>query len=145
MNQVFEHTGEAIAVENPDTARDKRPIRALVADDYPSMQQALVACVQSLAGIQVVGTAANGEEALKQSAILKPDLVVADLLMPIMNGFRLFTELRKIYPQIRLVAVSGHYSPAIEHEAISAGADAFVPKNGLPTDLVRVLEKLLQQ
>lgn len=118
-------------------------IRAIVADDHAVMQQALVACLQAVPGIEVVGTAVNGQDALEKSGTLKPDLVVADLLMPIMNGFELLKKLRKAYPEIRLVAVSGHDSPAIADEALAAGANAFIPKNGLPNDLLRVLKTLL--
>ena len=116
--------------------------RALVADDFPGMQQALVACLKRVPNVEVVGTAANGRDALENARNSKPDLVVADLQMPIMDGFQLLRELRRTYPDIALVAVSGHYSPAIEQEALAAGADAFVSKSGLPHDLLNVLGKL---
>lgn len=117
--------------------------RVLVVDDYPSMQQALVSCLETLDGVEVVGTAANGKEALDQALSLHPQIVIADLQMPIMDGFQLTRELRKQCPEINVIAVSGHYSHAIEAEAISAGAKAFVSKVGLPEALISAIQSLL--
>ncbi len=131
-----------IGSDVPETA--KRKIRALVADDHHVMLQALVRCLQCMPEVEVVATASNGDEALRKSRDLRPDLVVADLLMPIMNGFELLKALRKDCPEIRLIAVSGHDSPAIANEAIAAGANVFIPKNGLPNELVKALKNLLK-
>ncbi len=119
------------------------PVRALVAEDFVSMQVALVECLQSMPGVEVVGTAFNGREALEKAREVEPNLAVVDLQMPVMNGFVLMRELRRLYPEIRLVAVSGHQSPAIAQEAIGAGANAFVSKSQLPGGLVETVEKLL--
>lgn len=117
--------------------------RVLVADDYPSMQQALVSCLEALDDVEVVGTAANGQEALSQALSLHPQIVIADLQMPVMDGFQLTRELRKQCPDIHVIAVSGHYSHAIEKEAIGAGAKAFVSKVGLPEALIAAVQSLL--
>ena len=118
-------------------------IRALVADDFPHMQTALVDCLNSVPGVTVVATALNGQEALDQAKRQTLELAVVDLQMPVMDGFKLMRELRRAYPAIRLVAVSGHHSPAVTSEAIAAGADVFVSKNELPFGLVSAVEKLL--
>ena len=118
-------------------------IRALVADDFPHMQTALVNCLKSVPGVTVVATALNGQEALDKASKQPLELAIIDLQMPIMDGFKLMRELRRAYPGIRLVAVSGHHGPAVSSEAIAAGADAFVSKNELPFGLVNAVEKLL--
>lgn len=142
-SQYVSESFDKMPVHDRSPESKRQPIRAIVADDHPVMRQALVSCLLSLPGVEVVGTASNGQEALAKSAELKPDLVVADLLMPVMNGFELLKALRETYPAIRLVAVSGHNSSAIATEAVSAGANAFIPKNGLPQDLIHALEDLL--
>jgi len=124
-------------------ARDSAPVRALVAEDFIHMQEALVACLQTMPGVLVVATALNGHEALEKVRQLSPDLAVVDLQMPVMDGFKLMRELRKDYPAMILVAVSGHSSPAIEQEAVRAGANAFVSKSQLPYGLTSTVEKLL--
>jgi DNA-binding NarL/FixJ family response regulator len=124
-------------------ANAERQIRAVVADDFPHMQEALVSCLESMPGIEVVATASNGHDALERVREHGPGLAIVDLQMPIMDGFKLLRELRKSYPTMRLVAISGHYSAAIVSEAISAGADAFVSKNELPHGLVDAVTKLV--
>ena len=118
-------------------------VRAIVAEDFLHMQEALVACLQNIPDVLVVATAFNGREALEKVLQLLPDLAIVDLQMPAMDGFQLLRHLRKLYPAMHLVAVSGHQSPAIEEEALKAGANAFVSKSQLPYGLVTVVEKLL--
>jgi DNA-binding NarL/FixJ family response regulator len=126
-----------------DSPKGTSPIRAVIADDFPHMQAALVSCVESMPGVQVVATALNGREALDRVHELKPALAVVDLQMPVMDGFKLLRELRREYPQMRLIAVSGHQSPTVVEEALSAGANAFVSKNDLPFGLLKTLEEIL--
>ena len=119
-------------------------VTALVADDFPHMQEALVACLQNMPGVQVVATAENGQIALAKVHELKPGLAIVDLQMPVMDGFKLLRELRQTYPAMRLVAISGHESSAVAAEAIAAGANAFVSKSELPDGLIGAIQKLLQ-
>ena len=108
----------------------------LIVDDFVSMQDALAICMQSLPGFEVVGTAGNGKEALELVPQIAPDLAIVDLQMPVMDGFQLIRRLRRDHPHIRLIAVCGHASPAIEQEALAAGANAFVSKSQLPQGLL---------
>jgi two-component system, chemotaxis family, protein-glutamate methylesterase/glutaminase len=127
----------------------ERPVqkitRVLVVDDFVSMHEALTSCLGALEQLEVVGTALNGKEALEKVSTLKPDLAIVDLQMPVMDGFQLMRHLRRDYPQIRLVAVCGHASAAIEAEAIAAGAHAFVAKASLPQGLLNKVEAVLLQ
>jgi CheY-like chemotaxis protein len=124
---------------------ESRSVRTLVVDDFASMQQALTACLEALPDIEVVGTALNGQEALDLVPKLKPDLAVVDLQMPVMDGFQLMRHLRRDYPHIRLVAVCGHASAAIEQEALAAGAHAFVAKGTLPQGLLTKVQGILSE
>jgi DNA-binding NarL/FixJ family response regulator len=133
----------AIQVSDEESPRAAGQIRALVAEDFLHMQEALVACLHSMPDVSVVGTAFNGQEALEKVRQLLPDLAIIDLQMPVMDGFQLLRQLRQLYPRMRLVAVSGHQSPAIEEEALKAGADGFVSKNQLPDGLTNKVEQLL--
>jgi two-component system, chemotaxis family, protein-glutamate methylesterase/glutaminase len=128
-----------------DEISGRQQVRTLVVDDFVSMQEALSACLSSLPGVQVVGTAGNGKEALEKVPLLRPDLAIVDLQMPVMDGFQLMRQLRRDYPHIRLVAVCGHASSAVEQEALAAGAHAFVAKTTLPQGLLSKLEALLLQ
>ncbi len=134
---------------NPMAEHDEflagRQVRTLVVDDFVSMHDALTACLQTLPGVQVVGTALNGQEALDKVPLLRPDLAIVDLQMPVMDGFQLMRRLRREYPHIRLVAVCGHASATLEQEALAAGADAFVSKSTMPQGLLSKVEALLLQ
>jgi DNA-binding NarL/FixJ family response regulator len=121
-----------------------RPITALVVDDFVHMQTALAECLRILPQISVIGTASNGQEALDKISQGTPDLAIIDLQMPVMDGFRLMRELRRAYPAMRLVAVSGHQSPALEKEALAAGAHGFVSKSQLPQGLIEIVERVLR-
>lgn len=119
-----------------DDTPESRSVRTIVVDDFASMQQALTACLEALPNVEVVGTALNGQEALDLIPKLSPDLAIVDLQMPVMDGFQLMRHVRRDYPNIRLVAVCGHASSAIEQEALAAGAHAFVAKGTLPQGLL---------
>lgn len=124
---------------------ESRSVRTLVVDDFATMQQALTACLQALPNIEVVGTALNGQEALDLVPTIKPDLAIIDLQMPVMDGFQLMRHLRLSYPNMRLVAVCGHASVAIEQEALAAGAHAFVAKGSLPQGLLSKVQNVLAE
>jgi len=144
VRPMFTDVASEIELGRNLTNETRQPVRALVADDFPHMQQALVACVQTIPGIEVVATALNGQEALDKANATALQLAIIDLQMPVMDGFKLLRELRRVYPAMYLVAVSGHSNAAVTSEAIAAGADVFVSKNELPFGLVSAVEKLLQ-
>jgi len=131
------------AMEEESKPKLSASIRAIVADDFPHMQAALVSCMESMPGIQVVATALNGQEALDRVREYEPGLAVVDLQMPVMDGFKVLRELRQTYPNMRLIAVSGHQSSTVAQEALSAGANAFVSKNDLPFGLLQILKTVL--
>src|SRR3954466_15407727 len=103
-DQVSRMGGDSTPVNQHIKDKDKARLKVLVADDFQSMQQALVTCLDALPDFQVVGIASNGSEALQISADVKPDVVIAGLQMPVMDGFRLMRELRRSYPGIHLIA-----------------------------------------
>ena len=129
--------GDALKVGEPER------MLALVADDFPHMQEALVACLGTLPEVEVVATAQNGQEAVDLARKHRLRLGVIDLQMPVMDGFRALRELRREHPALKLIAVSGHQSPAIAAEAVAAGADIFVSKNDLPFGLINAVKGLL--
>ncbi len=121
-----------------------RRLRTLVVDDFVSMQEAIASCVNMIPALELVGTALNGKEALDCVPNLKPDLVIVDLQMPIMDGFQLMRHLRRDHADIYLIAISGMASAAVEREAVAAGANAFVAKAAIFEGLVSRVEKLIQ-
>jgi two-component system chemotaxis response regulator CheB len=134
-----------ISVNEINPFPEARVVRTLVVDDFVSMHEAIATCLRAVTAVEVVGTALNGREALEKIPILNPDLAIVDLQMPVMDGFQLMRRLRSQYPRIKVVAVCGHASEAIEREALIAGAHAFVSKAAFPQDLVNKVQALLPE
>jgi two-component system, NarL family, nitrate/nitrite response regulator NarL len=89
---------------------------------------------------EVCGEAANGQEALQKVVELLPDVVILDLSMPVMNGFDVTREIRRLAPGTKIVLFSIHDVPAT---ATQIGADAFVAKSSDIEVLMSTLDRLL--
>jgi len=88
--------------------------------------------------LEIVGTAADGMEALEKTRELNPDLVVMDLQMPRMNGFESASHIRKECPLTRIVHVTTHDDPQFKEASRASGADHFMPKGQLPRAFCQV-------
>ena len=83
-------------------------IRILLADDHDLVRAGFRALLQNLEGIEVIGEAANGREALQLVEKLKPDLVLMDVAMPELNGLEATARIVHDYPQVRVMILSMH-------------------------------------
>jgi DNA-binding NarL/FixJ family response regulator len=107
------------------------PVRVLIVDDDRRVRQSLSGLMALRDGIEIVGTAGDGEAALALCDVADPDTVLLDLKLPeITDGLGLLAELRRRWPAIRIVAMSVQVS--LRAAAIAAGAVAFIPKGGQP-------------
>jgi|SRR5271157_2357369 len=119
----------------PDSSRPQ----ILVVDDEPSIRESMGMLLMS-AGYDVA-VAENGAHALLQLNRTLPDLIVADLNMPQMSGVALMSQVRSLYPQISIVAMSGDY----QGDALPAGiiADRFYAKGQNPHNLLKTIAGLI--
>jgi DNA-binding NarL/FixJ family response regulator len=113
------------------------PVRLLIADDRERTRRAIRALVSAHPGFEVVGEAANGQEAVDGVERLAPDLVILDVRMPRLDGIAASAEIKRRWPRVRVVV----HSLAVDRrdDALAAGADAFVPKAGAPDELLGAL------
>lgn len=111
-------------------ARDAKArfIRVLLADDRPQVRRDLRQLLLLTDSIQVVGEAANGEEAVRLTAELQPDAVVMDLEMPVMDGYEATRRIKSETPSVRVIILSVHAGPQERSRARAVGADCFVVK-----------------
>ena len=116
-------------------------MRILVVDDHEVVRLGVRRLVESRPDWQVCGEACDGVQAIEKVRHLKPDLVILDILMPIMNGFEAAMEIRQIAPGTKLVLLSLHEVPVSAKEV---GADAFVSKADVAAELVSTIDRLLQ-
>ena len=119
------------------------PNRILIADDSPLMRRQIRAILERDPGIRICGEAENGVEALQQVQESRPDLVVLDLRMPVMNGLVATREIKKVAPNVVVLLFTLYDSPQIEVESKRAGADALLPKTAASTELPQVIHSLL--
>ena len=106
-----------------------KPVRVVIADDEPDVLFLLEIQLQDSDGIDVVGKAANGKEAVALCRELRPDAVVIDLLMPVVNGFQAIEDLRTDMPELHVVAYTAVAGEYVRAETDRLGAD-LVLKSG---------------
>ena len=111
--------------------------RTLIADDHPAMLSALARLVAD--DCDVVGTAADGEALLSEVRRLKPDLVILDIFMPMMDGFAAGRQLKVEFPQTRFIYITFDPDPALIAEAVRIGASAVVPKESAGKQLIQAI------
>jgi len=116
--------------------------RVLVVDDAANLRELLTLLLEVEDDFEVVGTAADGRQAIDAAQILKPDVVLLDLAMPVMDGLQSLPELRAHLPNARIVIFSGFEHEALAEEALLAGADAYIEKGTSVTQLVTQLREL---
>lgn len=106
------------------------PARILVADDHEALRRSLRAIFQASGDDwEICGEAPDGRQAVALATRLRPDLIILDLAMPIMDGLAAARELRKLLPEIPLLMYTMHASPQLEVEARKAGIERIVAKS----------------
>jgi len=91
--------------------------------------------------IDVVGEAGDGQEAIRQAEALRPDAVVTDLEMPVMDGYQATHEIKARYPSCRVIALTVHGYEAARQKAIQAGVDVFIVKGAPVETLVQAISE----
>ena len=117
----------------------ERRIRVLVVDDQALFREALVALLAVQSGIEVVGEAANGEEAVEAVGRLRPDVVLMDLRMPVLDGVGATRRLRVDHPGVRVLALTTFDGDAEVFPALRAGAVGYLLKDATTERLVEAV------
>ena len=111
------------------------PIRVLVADDHTIVRTGIRHVLESEAGFEVVGEAANGAEAVTLAASLQPDVVVLDITMPDVSGLQVADRLRRGTAPPRVLMLSMHGNAEYVLESVRAGAHGYLLKDAAATEL----------
>jgi DNA-binding NarL/FixJ family response regulator len=116
-----------------------RPDRRLVlVDDHPAVRMALADLLED-EGYEIVGQGANGAEALTLAEEHRPDSVVLDVRMPVLDGLEAARRLHADHPAMRLVMLSAYDDPSLQEESLQAGASAFLVKGCPRAELLEAL------
>jgi NarL family two-component system response regulator LiaR len=118
------------------------PIRVLVADDHAIVRKGICALLDTEAGIEVVGEAQNGQEAIAQAAQLRPDVVLMDLVMPGVDGLEAIRHVAAHHPRARILVLTSFAGDDKVFAALKAGALGYLLKDSGPEDLVQAIRQV---
>ena len=119
-------------------------MKVLVADDHRLMIEGVRAALADAEDIEVVGEAINGAQVLPLAHRLRPDLVLLDLSMPLMDGLACLAQLRQRFPEIKVVILSAYSDPERIQAALGAGASGYIVKGVDSRDLAATLRQMLE-
>jgi len=126
------------------TAGNRR-IRVLVADDSPTALRSVCKFLQFQGEFELAGTAHDGQHLLHQAERFRPELVLVDLSMPQKNGLEAAMELRKAFPEMRVLVYSQLSGLALREECLRWGAHGFVEKSHMPETLMEEVHRLFPE
>lgn len=114
-------------------------IRVLITDDHEMIRNGLSSLLRGEPNILVVDMARNGKEALSICASRQVDVVLMDLMMPEMNGMEATREIKKLYPSVKVLAVTISDEPRFVKEILQAGASGYILKHSSKDEIVRAI------
>ncbi len=115
---------------------ETRKIKILVVDDHPFLREGIVGAINSQSDMVLIGQAGNGQEAVEQFRLFRPDVTLMDLQMPTMNGTEAITAIRKEFPGARIVVLTAYKGDIQALRAFKAGAVGYLLKNMLRKELL---------
>jgi DNA-binding NarL/FixJ family response regulator len=118
-------------------------ISVLVVEDFAAFRQFLTATLASMSGLQVIGEASDGLEAVQKALDLQPDLILLDIGLPSLDGIEAARRIRKISPASKIIFVIQESSADVVQVAVDLGANGYVVKAHAGGDLVAAIEAVL--
>ncbi len=123
---------------------DARRIQVLIVDDHTLVRRGLKILLEHFPGIKVVGEAGNGLQAIEYVSRLQPDVVLMDLVMPVMDGMEAIQRIIAIHPDQRIIVLTASTDGDYFVQAIKAGAHGYFAKDLEPETLVRAIQDVDQ-
>lgn len=120
----------------------KDKIKVLVVDDHAIVREGVRALIETQGGMEVVGEAENGKDAVNKAHELVPDVVVMDLGMPVLNGIEATRQILKSLPGTRVLALTRHADEKYVFQALKAGAAGYLLKTGTAAELAEAVRSV---
>lgn len=118
----------------------KTPIRVLLVDDHDVIRFGLRSFLDTQDGVEVVGEASNGEEAIERAQKLTPDVILMDITMPVMDGMTATHHLKQTCPECRVLALTVHEDKEYFIQMLGAGASGYITKQAASDELIMAIE-----
>lgn len=122
----------------------KRRIRLLVVDDHPVVRDGLKGMLASQQDLELVGEAGNGEEAIRLADELRPDVVLMDLRMPVMDGVTAIVRIKERWPEARVLVLTTYDADADIVRAVAAGATGYILKDAPRDEIFHAIRTTAQ-
>ena len=123
---------------------DPSPIRVLIVDDYEPWRRYFATTLRKELGLQVIGEASDGLEAVQQAQELQPDLILLDIGLPTLNGIEAARRIREVSPASKILFLSENRSAGLAEEALSTGAGGYVVKSDAAGELLPAVDTVLK-
>ena len=120
------------------------PIRVILAEDHALVRAGFRALLAAIPGVEVVGEAHDGREALAAIGELRPDVAVVDITMPGLGGIQVISQVRVEHPGVRLIVLSMHDNEEYVRQALRAGASGYLLKDSSPVELELAVRSVAQ-
>lgn len=119
-------------------------LRIIVADDHHIVREGICALLEKSGRVKVVGEAATGIEAVSLVSELKPDLVVMDISMPVLDGIQATEQITSLLSETKVIVLSMHSKPNIVQKALRKGAKGYLLKNAIGEELMLAVQAASQ-
>jgi len=128
-----------LAPGNPETS----PVRILIVEDFEPFRILIRAILEKNPRLNIIAEVSDGLDAVQKATDLKPDLILLDIGLPMLNGLDAARLIRKLTPESRILFISQEPSPEVVQEALALGTFGYVVKTRLATDLLTAIETVL--
>jgi DNA-binding NarL/FixJ family response regulator len=119
--------------------------RILLVDDFVQWRLAVRTILEAVPGFRIIGEASNGLEAIEKTATLRPDIVLLDIGMPILNGIEAARRIRRVSPQSRVIFLTQEQDSDVKAAALAVGGTAYLLKSTAVGELRPAIDAALQR